>query len=152
MAHIPVNHHLRPLYRVLAAISGIYVLLFGVVGYFQTSGSPAFDRADTVVLGLRTNFAFSLLSVLVGAVVVLCVLIGRNLDFYSNLGIGTLFLLAGMTMLTLMRTDANVLNFSMATCIVSFVIGLVLFTAGLYGRVGSAAAAAAEEAYRHGGH
>jgi hypothetical protein len=152
MAHIPVNHHLRPLYRVLAAFSGIYVLLFGVVGYVETSGAPAFDRADTVALGLRTNFAFSLLSVVVGGIVVLAVVIGRNLDFYSNLGVGTLFLLAGITMLTLMRTDANVLNFSMATCIVSFVIGLVLFMAGLYSRVGSAAVAAAEEAYRHGGH
>jgi len=152
MAHIPVNHHLRPLYRVLAAFSGIYVLVFGVVGLVETSGSPAFDRANTVALGLRTNLAFSVLSLVVGAIVLLCVVIGRNLDFYSNLGVGTLFVVAGMAMLTLMRTDANVLNFSMSTCIVSFIIGLVLFTAGLYGRVGSAAAAAAEEAYRHGGH
>jgi hypothetical protein len=152
MAHIPVNHHLRPLYRVLAAISGIYVLVFGAVGLIETSDSPLFDRTDTVALGLRTNLAFSVLSIVVGAIVLLCVVVGRNLDFYSNLGVGTLFLVAGMTMLALLRTDANVLNFSMATCIVSFVIGLVLSTAGLYGRVGSAAQAATEEAFRHGGH
>jgi hypothetical protein len=46
----------------------------------------------------------------------------------------------------------NVLNFSMATCIVSFAIGMVLFSAGLYGKVGSLEAAATEEALRHGGH
>jgi Domain of unknown function (DUF4383) len=152
MAHIPVNHHLRPLYRVLAAICGIYVLLFGVVGFVQTSGSPAFDQGDAVALGLQTNLAFSLLSIVVGAIVVLCVVLGRNLDFYSDLVFGAVFLLVGMAELALMRTDANVLNFSMATCIVSFIVGLVLFTAGLYGRVGTAAAAAAEEALRHGGH
>jgi hypothetical protein len=151
MAHIPVNHHLRPLYRVLAALSGIYVLAFGLIGFLQTSGSPAFDRANTVVLGLRTNLAFSVLSLVVGAIVLLCVLVGRNLDVYSNVGIGMLFLVAGMAMLAVLRTDANVLNFSMATCIVSFVIGMVLFTAGLYGRIGSSASAAAEEALRHGG-
>jgi hypothetical protein len=152
MAHIPVNHHLRPLYRVLAAICGIYVLVFGVVGLVESSGSPAFDQGSMVALGLHTNLAFSVLSIVAGAVVLLCVVVGRNLDFYSNLTFGSVFLVVGMAMLVLMRTDANILNFSMATCIVSFVIGLVLFTAGLYGRVGSAAAAAAEEAYRHGGH
>jgi hypothetical protein len=39
----------------------------------------------------------------------------------------------------------------MATCIVSFLIGMVLFTAGLYGRVGSARDRALEERFRHGG-
>jgi len=59
---------------------------------------------------------------------------------------------AGTAMLALLRTDLNVLNFSMATVIVSFAIGMVLFSAGLYGKSGSPAAARAEEAARHGGH
>ena len=40
----------------------------------------------------------------------------------------------------------------MSTCIVSFVIGLVLLTAGLYGRVGSGAEVAELEEHRHGTH
>ena len=43
-----------------------------------------------------------------------------------------------MAMMTLLQTDLNLLGFTMATCIVSFVIGLVLLTAGLYGKTGSA--------------
>ncbi len=152
MAHYPVNHHLRPLYRVLAAIAGLYVLTFGIAGYAQTHGTDLFAHSDTSVLGLRTNLAFSLVSIVAGAVLVLAAVLGRNVDHKVNLVGGVAFLFAGATMMALLRTDSNLLNFSMATCIVSFVIGLVLVTAGLYGRSGSVEAAASEELYRHGGH
>jgi hypothetical protein len=52
-------------------------------------------------------------------------------------------------MLAVLRTTANFLNFTVATCIVSFVIGTAMVTAGLYGRVGQADEAQAEEAFRH---
>ena len=48
-------------------LTGVYVLVFGVVGAVRTTGSPLFDRSDIVVLGLRTNLAFALLSVVVRA-------------------------------------------------------------------------------------
>ncbi len=152
MSHIPVNHPLRPVYRVLAALTGAYVLIFGVVGFFTTSGSEMFERADTTALGLRTNLAFSLASVVAGAVILLAVVVGRNLDYVVNLWGGVAFILAGTAMMALLNTDLNVLNFSMATVVVSFVIGMVLFSAGLYGKSGSVAAARAEELARHGGH
>lgn len=152
MAHFPVNHHLRPLYRLLSGLCGLYVLIFGLVGFFESSGSPAFAQGPTAALGLHTNLAFSVASIVVGAIVLLCVVVGRNLDVYAGLAGGSIFLLIGMAMLALLRTEANFLNFSIATCVVSFIIGMVLFTAGLYVRVGSEAAARAEEAYRHGGH
>jgi hypothetical protein len=53
-------------------------------------------------------------------------------------------------MLTLLRTDANLLNFAMANCIVSFVIGMALLHAGLYGKTGPQELADAEERLRHG--
>jgi len=62
---------------------------------------------------------------------------------------GILFMVAGMLMLTLLRTDANFLGFTMANVIVSFIIGIVLFAAGLYGKSGSAELAAAQEHERH---
>jgi Domain of unknown function (DUF4383) len=151
MAHIPVNHHLRPVYRVLAAIAGVYVLLFGVLGFIETSGGPVFDQGSATVLGLRTNLAFSIASVVAGAAILLALFVGRNVDYVVNLLGGIAFLVAGMAMMALLRTDANFLNFSMATCIVSFVIGMVLFSAALSGRTGSVEAARAEEAFRHGG-
>ena len=152
MSHIPVNHPLRPLYRVLALLAGAYVLVFGIVGFFTTTSDGMFARGDVSVLGLQTNLAFSVISVAAGMVIILAVLVGRNVDYVVNLWGGVAFLAVGLTMLTVLQTDLNVLNFSMATCVVSFVIGMVLFSAGLYGRSGSASVAAAEEALRHGGH
>lgn len=151
MSHLPVNHHLRPLYRVLSALAALYVLVFGVVGLIETSGTPLFGREETYALGLRTNLAFSLLSIVAGVVVLIGLAVGRNVDRFVNLWGGVLFLAVGLIMLTVLQTDANILNFTVSTCIVSFVIGTVLFSAGLYGRSGSRALERAEEAFRHGG-
>ena len=43
-------------------------------------------------------------------------------------------MVVGTAMLALLSTDLNVLNFSIETVIVSFLIGMLLFSAGLYGR------------------
>jgi hypothetical protein len=137
MSHFPVNHPLRPFYRVLATFAGLYVLAFGVVGIAQGSGSPFFDRGELTVLGLRTNLAFAVASVVAGAVILLAIFVGRNLDYAVNMWGGVAFMVAGTAGLALLETDLNVLNFSMATVIVSFVIGMLLFTAGLYGRSAS---------------
>lgn len=151
MSHIPVNHPLRGLYRFLATLTGLYVLVFGVVGFAETKGTPTFSQDDLHwVLGLRTNLAFAELSVVAGAIIVVAAVIGRNIDRFVNVAGGLVFMAAGMAMLILMRTDANFLGSSMANCVVSFVIGTVLFSAGLYGKVGSLEAAAAEERARHG--
>jgi hypothetical protein len=152
MSHLPVNHPLRPLYRVLAAAAGLYVLVFGVVGAVQTRNAALFDRGDMVVLGLRTNLAFALASIAAGLVILLALFIGRNVDFVVNLWGGVLFMAAGLASMAVLHTDLNLLNFSIPTVIVSFVIGFVLFAGGLYGRSGSETVAAAEELIRHGGH
>jgi hypothetical protein len=136
--HIPVNHPLRPLYRVLAALVGIYTLIFGIVGFTQTQGKPLFAQSNLPwVLGLRTNLAFALLSVGGGAVLLLAVIIGRNLDYFVNIVGGLIFMVVGMLMLGLLQTDANFLGFTVTNCIVSFILGTIVFTAGLYGRTGS---------------
>jgi hypothetical protein len=150
MSHIPVNHQLRPLYRALATVAGIYLLVFGVVGVIQTAGTGMFDRSDVSALGLRTNLAFAVVSIVAGAVVLLAGYLGRNIDYLVNVWGGVAFMVVGIAMLALLDTDLNALNFSVATVIVSFVIGMVLFSAGLYVRSGSARAAHAEEAIRHG--
>jgi hypothetical protein len=143
MSHYPINHPLRPLYRVLAALAGLYVLAFGVAGVVQTIGEPLFDRSDMVVLGLRTNLAFAVTSVVAGLVILLAIFVGRNVDRAVNLWGGVGFMTVGTALLALLHTELNVLNFSVATVIVSFGVGLLLFTAGLYGRSGSLPATSA---------
>lgn len=151
MAHLPINHRLGGLYRFLTALAGIYLLAFGIVGVSKTHGQDLFERGTTEALGLRTNLAFSILSIVVGAIVLLGSFIGRNLDHYINFGGGVVFWVAGMAGLLLMKTDANYLNFGVATCVVSFIIGTVLFLAGMYGKRGTAEDAAHEEIFRHSG-
>jgi hypothetical protein len=148
MSHIPVNHPLQPAYRVAAGLAGLFVLVFGLVGIVRAAGDPLFDRGGTTVFGLHLNLAFAILSVVVGAIVVAGAVRGRNADHYINLVGGLVFLGAGVLMMALLRTGANFLNFRMATCVTSFVIGTVMFAAGLYGRVGDARDEAAEEHFR----
>lgn len=142
MSHIPVNHHLRPFYRVLAGFAAVYLVVFGVAGAVRTGGGDVFARDGVSALGLRTNLAFSIASIVAGALVLIAVFIGRNVDALVNTWGGIGFMAVGLAGLALLRTDLNVLNFSLATVIVSFVIGVLLFSAGLYGRTGKPAHAA----------
>lgn len=150
-AHWPINHRLLALWRTLSGIAGAYVLVFGIAGLVETWGTPFFGRESTWALGLRTNLAFSVLSVIMGAVVLSGAVIGGNYDRMVNLIGGTVFLVAGIVMLTVLQTDLNLLNFTVATCVVSFLIGLTMLTTGLYGQVGTHEQKHAEEAFRHGG-
>jgi hypothetical protein len=155
--HTPVNHPLRPFYRALAAIAGLYLVVFGVLGLVGSDGEKAFGRSELSVLGQRTNLTFAVICLIVGVVVVAGVLIGRNLDVAVNTYLGWTLLALGTLSMLFSHTDLNVLNFSILTCVVSYVVGLVLVTAGLYGKVGSGHPAAAhdqapehEQAAEHG--
>jgi hypothetical protein len=150
MAHLPVNHPAGPLYRVVVALIGLYLLGFGIAGYLETRDLSFFQRGELWVLGLQTNPAFSILSIAAGLVVFGGAVYGRNVHHFINLAGGVGFLLAGLLMLSVLRTDANLLNFAVANCVVSFLIGLVLLTAGLYGKTGPEELAAAEDQLRHG--
>lgn len=148
--HLPINHWLRPFYRLLAALAGGYCLAFGIVGVIRSHGHGFFAQgAGIQALGLRTNMAFAILSIIVGALVLGAALIGHNVDQRLNLIGGPIYLVVGVIMLGLMDSDANFLNFGMSTSIVSFIIGIVLLTSGLYGHVSSADVARRNEEFRH---
>lgn len=150
MSHIPVNHPMRSLYRILAALAGLYVLVFGVVASIRTKGTSAFSQDHlSWALGLRANFGFAVISIMAGVIIVGCAFLGRNIDHFVNLVAGGFFMIMGIAMMLLLRTDANFLGFSMANCVVSFLIGIVLMAAGLYNRTGSTETAFVEERVRH---
>jgi hypothetical protein len=150
MSHLPVNHHLRPVYRTIAGLTGVWLIAFGAVGWSQTQGADWFAQGDWSAFGLPTNRAFAAASLFAGAIVLVAALVGRNVDRFVNLWGGVGFALAGTVMMALAHTEANVFNFSIVTSIASYVIGLVLLAAGLYGKAGTAEEAAAEDAVRHG--
>ncbi|WP_346536627.1 DUF4383 domain-containing protein [Micromonospora sp. DPT] len=137
MAHFPVNHPARPLYRVVAGLIGLYILVFGVWGVFETWGQPLFDRGPNWALGLRTNLAFSLVSVVFGIVLMIGASRRSNLGHYMNLTAGAVFMVTSLAMMSVLQTTANFLNFSMSTVIVSMLFGLLLLATGLYDKVGT---------------
>jgi hypothetical protein len=147
-SHLPKNHPLRSFYRFLAFVAGAYIVTFGIVGIAVSHDHGTFSQDSVHALGLRTNLAFSVLSVIVGLVAIGVVIVGRNVDRNVNIVLGPGFMLVGLVMLTVLRTAANILNFDIATCVVSFLIGLIFTTSALYGEVAPAEQAAREEAHR----
>ncbi|MCW3840187.1 DUF4383 domain-containing protein [Micromonospora yasonensis] len=149
MAHIPVNHPARPIYRALSGLIGLYILVFGVYGTFLTWGEALFARDGHWALGLRTNLAFALVSVVFGAFLLIGASRRTNLGHYMNLTAGGVFLFTSILMMALLQTPANFLNFSMSTVIVSMLFGLTLLGTGLYDKVGPPEHADAERRRRH---
>jgi hypothetical protein len=150
--HIPVNHPLRPLYRTLSGLAGLYVLAVGLIGFGKANGLGLFAQQDLpTVLGLQVNLAFALLAIVTGALLLAGAIVGRNLDHYINLTVCGIYLIVGTAMLTLMRTDANIFGFAMSNVVVLYLIGMLNMAAGLYGKVGSVEAAKAEHDFRHNG-
>ncbi|MEH0841732.1 DUF4383 domain-containing protein [Micromonospora sp. CPCC 205711] len=148
MAHIPVNHPARPLYRVFAGLVGLYILVFGVWGVVETWGDGLFDRGSHWALGLRTNLAFSLVSVVFGIVLIIGASRRGNLGHYMNLTAGVVFMVTSIAMMSVLQTTANFLNFSMSTVIVSMLFGLLLLATGLYDKIGPDEHAEAERMNR----
>ncbi|TCB99740.1 DUF4383 domain-containing protein [Micromonospora zingiberis] len=137
MAHTPVNHPARPIYRAIGGLIGLYLVLFGLIGFFASSGDSFFGQGDTQVLGQGTNLGFSLLSVVLGAVVLAGTAIGRNLDVLINQWSAYLIMVVSLAGLAFLRTEANIFNLSVATVVVLMTLSLVLLMAGMYGKVGT---------------
>ncbi|MEH0841731.1 DUF4383 domain-containing protein [Micromonospora sp. CPCC 205711] len=137
MAHTPVNHPARPVYRAIGGLIGLYLVVFGVLGIIASAGNDIFARDDTKVLGQGTNLGFSLLSVLLGGAIVAGTVIGRNLDVAINQWLAYTLMVITLAGLAFIRTDANIANFSIMTIIVLMTLSLVLLVAGMYGKVGT---------------
>ena len=135
MAHNPVNHPLRPMYRLLAFVAGAYLVLFGIVGLIQTAGVNFAGQSDVRVLGQGSSLLWSIICLILGGVVLLTTVVGRNLDVDADKFIGWGLLVVGSYELATNRTDANLFGFTMPTVIVTYLIGLVLITAGLYTKI-----------------
>jgi peptidoglycan/LPS O-acetylase OafA/YrhL len=149
MAHYPVNHHLRQTYRFLAFLAGAYLLVTGVIGVATTWGDSFFNRGHDWSLGLRINPAAAWLLAILGLIIVGATLAGGNVHQQVALILGWGLCGLAMVIMATMQTDANAFNASMINVLVLVVLGLVLLTAGLFGKVGSVQAARAEEAAAH---
>lgn len=131
--HLPVDHRLSKVYRIGAGLMGLVLIAFGILGLTHHIGY--FDTGGDTVAGLNTNGTLSVLSIVVGAILVLGMVIGGNFASTLNIVFGGLFLLSGFVNLALLQTDANFLAFQLQNVLFSFLVGLLLLIFGMYGRV-----------------
>jgi hypothetical protein len=150
MAHNPVNHPLRPLYRALGFVAGAYFVAFGVIGLIQTAGDSFAGHTGVRVLGQESNMLWSIITLILGAVVVGITAVGRNLDTEGDKFIGWALLVVSAFELATNRTDASLFGFSMSTVIVTMLVGLVLITTSLYSKVAPPSQAGAPRQAREG--
>jgi len=120
--------------RVGAVVVGATVLVFGILGFgdgldfFATDGQP--------VLGMSSNGLLSTVSVVTAAVLFAAAAIGPRAASTVMIVVGTLFLVAGLASMAVLRTGLNLLAFEMTNVGFSVVAGLVLVVLGAYGRIG----------------
>ncbi|MCD0480877.1 DUF4383 domain-containing protein [Streptacidiphilus sp. ASG 303] len=130
---MPVDHRLATVYRYGAGASGVVLLVFGSLGFadhlsfFDTQGSP--------LMGMSTNGLLSLVSVVVGCALVAGAAVGGNTASTLNMAVGGAFVLSGFANLAVLDSSANILAFRMPNVLFSFVMGLLIATFGMYGRV-----------------
>ncbi|MEU5024758.1 DUF4383 domain-containing protein [Streptomyces milbemycinicus] len=131
--HLPVDHRLSQVYRVGAGLMGLVLIAFGILGLIHQIGF--FDTGGATVAELNTNGALSVLSIVIGALLVVGMVIGGNFASTLNIVLGVLFLLSGFVNLALLETSFNFLAFHLQNVLFSFVVGLMLMWFGMYGRV-----------------
>ncbi|AUG75880.1 hypothetical protein CFP65_0961 [Kitasatospora sp. MMS16-BH015] len=130
---LPVDHRLSQVYRVGAGLCGVALLVFGALGL--ADGLPFFSTSGERIAGLSSNGLLSLVSVVTAVVLIAGAVIGGNVASTVNITVGTLFVLSGFVNLALLDSSANVLAFRIPNVLFSFVMGLVIATFGMYGRV-----------------
>ncbi|MFH7595748.1 DUF4383 domain-containing protein [Streptomyces racemochromogenes] len=130
---LPVDHPLNRVYRFGAGICGLLLLVFGCLGF---AGSlSAFSTDGQRIAGLSTNGLLSTVSVVFGLLLIVAAVIGGNLASTVNIVVGVLFVASGFVHLFLIGRRGNVLDFGMSNVIFSFLMGLLVMTFGMYGRV-----------------
>ncbi|RPK88365.1 DUF4383 domain-containing protein [Streptomyces sp. ADI98-10] len=130
---LPVDHRLANVYRIGAGLCGAILLAFGILGFM--SRLSFFDTSGDSIAGLSTNGLLSLISVVVGGLLIAGAVMGGNIASTLSMTIGSLFLLSGFVHLFILDRPANILGFGMSNVVFSFVMGLLILTFGMYGRV-----------------
>ena len=120
------------LHRIGAVVFALGLWMFGILGLvnrlelFSTSGSR--------VLGLSSNGLLSLISLVVGGVLIAAAIRGGRTASTVLVAVGCAFLLSGLGNVLVLDTSLNLLAFGLSNVIFSFVSGALLLFLGAYGR------------------
>lgn len=120
------------LHRIGAAVFALGLWAFGILGLvdrltsFSTSGGP--------VLGMSSNGLLSLISLVVGGVLLAAAIRGGRTASTMLVVVGVAFLASGLANVLVLDTPLNLLAFGVSNVIFSFVSGALLLFLGAYGR------------------
>ncbi len=128
----PSGHRLDLVHRIGAAVLGVGLCVFGILGVANRLEFLAVQ--GKVVLGLASNGLLSAISLIVGGVLVSAAWRGGRSSSTITVVIGVLFLISGLLNLAVLDTEFNLLAFRLSNVIFSFVAGMLLLFLGAYGR------------------
>lgn len=129
----PGPHPVHTVHRIGAGVIGGFLIVFGIAGLVQRPAMLASE--GLTVLGLTTNGLLSVLSLIVGTVLLGAALRGGPLASMVALAIGVGFLFSAIGNIFVLGTSMNMLGFSLANVIFSLAVGAILVMLGAYGRV-----------------
>lgn len=131
--YLPPDHPLSKVYRYGAALFGLGLVVFGLLGFVRRL--TFVTTQGVVIFGLSTNGLLSLISIVVGGVLIWAAIRGGAMASTTNAVIGGLFVLSGIANLAVLHTPLNLLAFQVSNVIFSLIVGMLLLFVGLYGRV-----------------
>ena len=126
------KRRLGVVHRVGAAGLGGALWVFGILGLVNRLAM--FSITGGHVLGLSSNGLLSVISLVVGAVLIGAAVRGGRPASTVTVAVGALFLLSGLANVLVLGTPLNVLAFGMPNVIFSLLAGAVLLFLGAYGR------------------
>jgi hypothetical protein len=131
--HLPADHRLGQVYRWGSILSAVVLLVFGAMGLLDDI--PFFGTEGQHVMGMSSNGLLSVASIVVAVFLLVAARAGGNFASTANMVMGGVFIVAGLLGLAVMDTTANFLAFGLPNVFFSFVVGLIMMTFGMYGRV-----------------
>ena len=123
---------LDAVHRIGAVLFAIGLWVFGILGLvnrldpFTTNGTP--------VLGLSSNGLLSVISLVVGAILIAAARRGGRTASTVTVIVGVAFILSGLANVLVLGTPLNLLAFRMPNVIFSLIAGALLLFLGAYGR------------------
>jgi len=129
----PGPHPVHTIHRVSAAAIGGLLTLFAILGF--TEGLTLLSRSSSWVMGLSSNGLLSVLSLVVGLILIWAASRSGPAASTTSIVVGVLFLLSGLGNTLVLGTAMNVLAFRLPNIVFSLVVGILLLTTGSYGRI-----------------
>ncbi|WP_433555087.1 DUF4383 domain-containing protein [Pseudonocardia xinjiangensis] len=126
------HSRLDTVHRVGAVLFGLGLWVFGILGLVNRLDPFSLDGAP--VLGLSSNGLLSVISLVVGGVLIAAAVRGGRTASTVTVTVGTLFVLSGLLNVLVLGTPYNLLAFRMSNVIFSLVAGALLLFLGAYGR------------------